>query len=108
LEGVPKAAQSKGLRLEVLKASTESEIDAAFAALGQLQAGALIAGTDAFFTGRREQIVGLAVKHANPAIYDDPAFTEAGGLMTYRLVWRRMPRVRCCSIRALPTAGSHG
>jgi putative tryptophan/tyrosine transport system substrate-binding protein len=82
LEGVPKAARSKGLRLEVF-ASTESEIDAAFAALGQLQAGALIAGTDAFFTGRREQIVALAAKHAIAAIYDDPAFTGAGGLMTY-------------------------
>jgi putative ABC transport system substrate-binding protein len=83
LEGLPKAAESKGLRLEVLRASTESEIDAAFAALRPLQAGALIAGTDAFFTGRREQVVALAAKHAIPAIYDDPAFTEAGGLMTY-------------------------
>jgi putative tryptophan/tyrosine transport system substrate-binding protein len=83
LEGVSKAAQSKGLRLEVLKASTESEIDAAFAALRPLQAGALIAGTDAFFTDRREQIVALAAKHATPTIYDDSAFTKTGGLMTY-------------------------
>ena len=60
LEGLPKAAQSKGLRLEVLKAGTESEIDAAFADLPRLQAGALIAGTDAFFTSRRDQIVALA------------------------------------------------
>jgi putative ABC transport system substrate-binding protein len=83
LEGLPKAAQSKGLRLEVLKASTESEIDAAFAGLGRLQAGALLAGSDAFFNSRREQIVALAAKHAIPAIYDTPEFTEAGGLMTY-------------------------
>ena len=80
---LPKAARSKRLRLEVLTASTESGIDAAFAGLGRLQVGALLAGSDAFFNSRREQIVALAAKHAIPAIYDTPAFTEAGGLMTY-------------------------
>jgi putative ABC transport system substrate-binding protein len=83
LADLPKAAQAKGFRLEILKAGTETEIDAAFAALRPLQAGALLAGSDAFFNSRREQIVALAAKHAIPAIYDTPAFTEAGGLMTY-------------------------
>jgi putative ABC transport system substrate-binding protein len=83
LADLPKAAQAKGLRLEILKASTEGEIAAAFAALRPLQAGALLAGSDAFFNSRREQIVALAAEHAVPAIYDTPAFTEAGGLMTY-------------------------
>jgi putative ABC transport system substrate-binding protein len=83
VERLPKAAQSKGLRLEVLKASTESEIDAAFAALRPSQASALLAGSDAFFNSRRDQIVALAAKHAMPAIYDTPEFTQAGGLMTY-------------------------
>jgi putative ABC transport system substrate-binding protein len=83
LEGLPNAAQSRGLRLEILKAATESEIDAAFAALPKLEAGALMAGTDAFFTARREQIVALAAKYAIPAIYDAPSFAAAGGLMTY-------------------------
>jgi putative ABC transport system substrate-binding protein len=80
---LPGAARSKGLRLDVLQASTESEIDAAFTTFGRLQAGALLAGSDAFFNSRREQIVALAAKHAIPGIYDTPAFTEAGGLMAY-------------------------
>ncbi|HEX5322042.1 MAG TPA: ABC transporter substrate-binding protein [Stellaceae bacterium] len=83
INNLPKAAQSKGLRLEILKASTETEIDAAFAALRPLQAGALLAGTDAFFNDRRQQIVALAAKHAIPAIYDAPGFMTVGGLMSY-------------------------
>jgi len=80
---LPKAARSKGVRLDILRASTEGELDAAFASLGRLQLRALLAGSDAFFNSRREQIVALAARHAIPAIYDSPAFTEAGGLMTY-------------------------
>lgn len=80
---LPKVAQSKGLRVEVLRASTESEIDGAFAALTRLQAKALLAGSDAFFDVRRDQIVALASRNAVPAIYDTPAFTAAGGLMMY-------------------------
>ncbi|HYU12642.1 MAG TPA: ABC transporter substrate-binding protein [Stellaceae bacterium] len=80
---LPEVARSKGLRLEVLRASTEGEIDAAFAALKRLQAKALLAGTDAFFDYRREQITALASRDAVPAIYDTPAFIAAGGLMTY-------------------------
>jgi putative ABC transport system substrate-binding protein len=80
---LPAAAQSKGLRIEVLRASTEGEIDAAFAALKRLQAKALLAGTDAFFDNRREQIIALAARDAVPAIYDTPSYTAAGGLMTY-------------------------
>jgi putative ABC transport system substrate-binding protein len=80
---LPEVARSKGLRLEVLKASTESEIDAAFAALARLEAKALLAGDDAFFDVRREQIIALTSRNAVPAIYDTPAFTAAGGLMMY-------------------------
>jgi hypothetical protein len=67
----------------VLKATTESEIDAAFASLDQLRAGALIVGDDPFFTGRREQIVGLASRHGIPAIYQFRDFAVSGGLMSY-------------------------
>jgi len=63
------AARAKGLQLRILKAGTESEIDAAFATLVQLQAGALVVGTDAFFNSRQEQLVALASRHAIPAIY---------------------------------------
>jgi putative ABC transport system substrate-binding protein len=57
---VQKASDAKGLRLRLLKASTEGGIDAAFATLGQLRAEALLVGTDPFFFNRRRQLVALA------------------------------------------------
>jgi putative ABC transport system substrate-binding protein len=80
---LPKAAQARGLELQILNASTEGEIDAAFAALSRMHAQALLAGSDAFFNDRRRQIVALAARHKVPAIYDTTAFTSVGGLMTY-------------------------
>ena len=80
---LPKVAQARGLTLHILNASTEDEIDRAFAALPRLHAQALLAGSDAFFNDRRRQIVALAARYAMPAIYDTTAFTSAGGLMTY-------------------------
>ena len=77
------AARANGRRLAILKAGTESEIDAALAALVQEHAGALIVASDPFLNSRREQIVALAARHAVPAIYDWREFTEAGGLMSY-------------------------
>src|SRR3954468_8816937 len=58
------AARVPGLQIPVVKAGTESEIDAAFASLAQLQARALVVSTDAFFSSRREQLVGLASRYA--------------------------------------------
>jgi putative ABC transport system substrate-binding protein len=69
---VQEAARAKGLQLHVLKAGTESEIDAAFASLGQLHAGALLVAGNLVFFGRRDQFVVLAARHAVPAIYDPP------------------------------------
>lgn len=83
MRDVPKAARVKGVQLDILKASTETEIDGAFASLLQLQAGALIVGTDAFFFQRRAQLVALASRHAIPAIYDAREFVAAGGLISY-------------------------
>ena len=80
---LPKVAEARGLQLHVLKASTASEIDAVFAGLAQLPAGALFAGSDAFFDSRCDQIIALAACYRVPAIYDTPAFAAAGGLMTY-------------------------
>jgi putative ABC transport system substrate-binding protein len=77
------AARAKGIKLAVLKASTEAEIDAAFAAIQQLQAGGLLVAADAFFFRRRAQFVALAAQHAVPAIYWDPRFVAAGGLVSY-------------------------
>ena len=77
------AARARGVQLHVLKASTESEIDAAFASLVQLLAGALVVGTDGFFSSRRDQLVALAARHAVPAIYDVREYAAAGGLISY-------------------------
>ena len=83
MPAVQEAARAKGVQLHILKASTESEIDAAFAALVQRQAGALVVSADPFFFSRREQIVALASRHAVPAIYEVREFATAGGLISY-------------------------
>src|SRR6266446_2461393 len=76
------AARAKGVQLHILKAGTESEIDAAFAT-GVQHAGALVLGGDPFFGNRREQLVALAARHAIPAIYFWREFAVAGGLISY-------------------------
>jgi putative ABC transport system substrate-binding protein len=77
------AARVQGMQLHILHASTESEIDAAFAALVQRQADALFVASDPLFFSRREQIVTLVARHAVPAIYDLREFVAAGGLISY-------------------------
>jgi putative ABC transport system substrate-binding protein len=83
MPAVQEAARAKGVQLHILKASTESEIDAAFASVVQRQAGALVVSADPFFASRREQIVALAARHAVPAIYEYRQFATAGGLISY-------------------------
>ena len=81
--GVQEAARTKGLELHVLRASTESEIDAAFASLVPLHAGALLVAGAPFFDSQRERLVALASRHAVPAIYSEREFAAAGGLISY-------------------------
>jgi len=80
---VQAAAHSLGLHLHFLNASTESQIDAAFALLVELRASALIVSVDTFLNNRRAQIVGLAARYAVPAVYGVRDFVNAGGLMSY-------------------------
>jgi ABC-type uncharacterized transport system substrate-binding protein len=77
------AASTRGLRLQVLNASTERDIDTAFETLGQLGADGLIIIRDAFFQTRIEQFAALSVRHVTPTIFQDRAFAVAGGLMSY-------------------------
>ncbi len=77
------SARSLGLKLPILSASTESKIDAAFATLASLKAGALLVGGDASFLSDRRKIVALAASHAIPAIYELRDFVDEGGLMSY-------------------------
>jgi putative ABC transport system substrate-binding protein len=75
---VREAARARGVQLAILKAGTESEIDAAFATLVDQHAGALLVGGDVFFFSRREQLVALASRHAVPTSYIWKDFAAGG------------------------------
>jgi putative ABC transport system substrate-binding protein len=77
------AARAIGRNLIILNASTESEIDAAFATLVQQRVDALVVTGDPFFVGRRDKVVALAARHAVPTIYTQREFAAAGGLIGY-------------------------
>ena len=77
------AARALGLKIHVLHASTEREIDSAFATFAQLRVGGLVIGPDAFFTSRAEELAALALRLRIPAIYQFREFAGAGGLMSY-------------------------
>jgi putative ABC transport system substrate-binding protein len=76
-------AASLGLHAEILHASNDAEIDAAFATLPQQGGNVLLVSTDAFFFSRHTQIVSLATRHALPAMFDNREYAVAGGLMSY-------------------------
>jgi putative ABC transport system substrate-binding protein len=77
------AAHSLGLQITVLEASSESEIDSAFAVLAQHKTDPLIINTDPFLLGQRQQIVQLAAWRNVPTVYFLREFVHAGGLMSY-------------------------
>jgi putative tryptophan/tyrosine transport system substrate-binding protein len=83
IEEAQTAARGLGLELHILKASTERDFDGVFANLVQLRAGGLVLGTDAFFSGRLEQLAALSVRYAVPMVYQFREFAAAGGLMGY-------------------------
>ena len=77
------AADRLKQHLEVLTASTESDLEAAFATMVQHRVGSLIVMPDPFFISRGKQLVALAARHAMPAIYPTRTFADLGGLMSY-------------------------
>lgn len=83
LKELEKAARALGIELMVLRASSESDIDAAFAAAVERRIGALLVTSDPFVFAQRDRIVGLAARHSIPTIYFFPEFVRAGGLMSY-------------------------
>ena len=82
-EDVRAAAQSIGQQIVIVDVGSEREIEAAFATFVQRGAGALLAGTGAFFNSNRKRIVALANHHALPAIYPVRETVVDGGLMSY-------------------------
>ena len=87
------AAQALGRRIEVLKASSETDLETAFAAIMEQRLGALFVNIDSFFADRADQLVALAARHHVPASYPLRYFVAAGGLMSYDAnyadTWRR-------------------
>jgi putative ABC transport system substrate-binding protein len=79
----PAIARALGIRVPVLDASTEHDLDEAFASLGKIGADALVVPAEPFFDSQRDRIVALAARHALPAIYGLREYAVAGGLMSY-------------------------
>jgi putative ABC transport system substrate-binding protein len=76
------AGQSLSLDVEVFRASTSTEIDAAFGALSRWRPDALLVGSDPLFITSRAHLVALSARHAFAAIYFQRDYVEDGGLMS--------------------------
>jgi len=83
LKETENAAGPLGLRLHVLRAATETEIDAAIAEFSRLNAGVLVIGADAMFNSNSALLAKIALRHRVPTIYQYNEFASAGGLMSY-------------------------
>jgi putative tryptophan/tyrosine transport system substrate-binding protein len=83
LRELHEVAETIKQQILVVSASTEGDIDTAFASLVQPRADALLVANDPFFDSRRDQITSLASRHAIPAIYPAREYIAAGGLMSY-------------------------
>jgi len=87
------AARAMGQEMQVFKAGTEAEIEAAFSHAAEAKAGTLLVADDPLFGARRAQIVALAAKNSIPAIYYSRQFVAGGGLISYgssaRLIYRQ-------------------
>jgi putative ABC transport system substrate-binding protein len=109
---IAEAAPALGLKFHIVHASTEQELDAAFATITQIRAKALLVGSDPFFNSRRDRVVALAARNAIPAIYEWREFAAAGGLMSWHEPHRhlspsrRLYRTRPQRRQASRSAGS--
>jgi putative ABC transport system substrate-binding protein len=83
LNDIQAAARQLGLEVDVYRASTESELDAAFTTIALRRPAALIVAADPFFDTRRTQLVVLTARRALPAMYQNREYTVAGGLISY-------------------------
>ena len=87
------AALSLGVQVRLLRASSEKDIDGAFAESVQLHAGGLVIGPFAFFTSYIEQLAALTIRHAMPAVFQSREFVAAGGLVGYGTNFAEMQRL---------------
>jgi putative ABC transport system substrate-binding protein len=77
------AVAALGLKLDILRAGTDAQIEAVFAGFSQLKAGVLVIGSDAFFNAKSQLLIELSLRYAVPTIYQNNEFASAGGLMSY-------------------------
>jgi putative ABC transport system substrate-binding protein len=77
------AANSLGLKVQIVQAHTDAEIDTVFESLSGSKIGALVIGTDPFFTSRAQTLAVLSLRMKVPSIYQYRTFTEAGGIISY-------------------------
>ena len=83
VKDMQEAAHALGLQIHIVNASSEGELNAAFAKLTELRVSALIVGTGELFNSRTEQLAGWTAQLKLPAIYQAREFVTAGGLMSY-------------------------
>ena len=83
LNDMQEAARTIGLQLQVLRASTDREIDTAFEAVARQRIPALAVASDSFFNTQRDRLAALAARHAVPTMYSFRDYAVAGGLMSY-------------------------
>ncbi len=83
LSTVQTAAHAIGLQISVLKAGNDADIDTAFSKLADQRIAAVLVAADPFFNSRPERFVALAARYVVPAMYAQPEFAAAGGLMSY-------------------------
>src|SRR5262249_44718623 len=77
------AARTLGLKLVVVDARTDSDLETAFATFSQQDVGAVLVGLSVFYNRRTEQLAALAARHALPAMFPAREFARVGGLMSY-------------------------
>jgi putative ABC transport system substrate-binding protein len=82
-QDVAAAAQALGLHVQLVRASTANDIEAAFASTGKFHAGGMVVSTDTFFISRRDQLAVLTAHHRIPTIYEFREFPAVGGLISY-------------------------
>jgi putative ABC transport system substrate-binding protein len=103
------AARKLGIQLHVVRASSDGEIEAAFAALHELKVSGLVIGSDQFFNSRTRQLAALALQHLLPAVYQYREFTAAGGLISWAPIlarhsnWPASIRAAFSTAKNLPT-----
>ena len=83
IRDVQAASGALGLQLQILHASSERDIETAFASFAQQHINAILVAGDSFFLSRRDQLIAAAARHAIPTSYQLREFVAAGGLISY-------------------------